>query len=235
LPLSEPEPLTEPDQEPDGAAGHPSQGRMDHHRLDDTAPAAPAGRSELPEIRDDRDRLEPDDAVVLIVDDDPNFCRVLLDLAHQNGFKGIVALRGSEAPRLALQYRPAAVTLDIGLGDVSGWKVLDQLRAHPVTRDIPVHVVTVFDDAQERVEQQGPLTFLTKPASKDQLASLFGRIQTLTREGVSRVLVIEDDPVQRAHIVRQVTAQGLAVHEASSGQEALRIARREQVDCVILD
>src|SRR5206468_12220444 len=123
-----------------------------------------------PAVVDDRHRLGPGEPAVLIVDDDVNFCRVLLDLAHQSGFKGIVALGGAEALDLARQYQPAAVTLDIGLRDISGWKVLDALRADRVTRDIPVHIVTVFEDAHERIEQRGGRTsFLTKPASKDEL------------------------------------------------------------------
>src|SRR5204862_2646282 len=107
-------------------------------------PQPEAAQSWTPAIEDDRDGLDAGESVVLIVDDDMNFCRVLLDLAHQAGFKGIVALGGEEALQLAHQYRPTAVTLDIGLRDISGWKVLDALRQDPATRDIPVHVVTVF-------------------------------------------------------------------------------------------
>src|SRR5207244_2428347 len=109
-------------------------------------------------VPDDRLSLTPRDAVVLIVEDDPNFARVLLDLAHGAGFKGIVSLGGAAAVSLARQYRPAAVTLDIGLRDVSGWQVLESLREDSVTRDIPVHVVTVFEDAHDRFQQRGATT-----------------------------------------------------------------------------
>jgi HAMP domain-containing protein/signal transduction histidine kinase/CheY-like chemotaxis protein len=188
-----------------------------------------------PSVEDDRDSLAPGESVVLIVDDDLNFCRVLLDLAHQAGFKGIVALGGEEALVLAREHQPAAVTLDIGLRDISGWKVLDALRRDPVTRDIPVHVVTVFEDAQERVESKGPLTsFLTKPATKDALEGVFSRIQSLVRSGARHLLVVEDDAVQRAEIVSSIPGD-VVVHEASSVAEALVMVRTEQVDCVILD
>jgi HAMP domain-containing protein/signal transduction histidine kinase/CheY-like chemotaxis protein len=188
-----------------------------------------------PTVEDDRDRLEPGESVVLIVDDDVNFCRVLLDLAHQSGFKGIVALRGEEALALANEYRPAAVTLDIGLRDISGWKVLDALRRDPETRDIPVHIVTVFEDTQERLEQAGsPASFLTKPASKDELEALFARIEALVRSGARHLLVVEDDPVQRAEIIESVRGDVVA-YEASTVSEAIDIVRGQTVDCVILD
>ncbi len=188
-----------------------------------------------PAVEDDRDRLRPGEPAVLIVDDDVNFCRVLLDLAHRAGFKGIVALGGGEALHLAREYRPVAVTLDIGLRDMSGWKVLDALRRDPVTSDLPVHVVTVFEDMHERAESQDQFTtFLTKPATKDALEGLFSRIQSLVSSGVRTLLVVEDDPVQRSEIVASVAGQAV-VHEAASVSEALEVVHREQVDCVVLD
>jgi HAMP domain-containing protein/signal transduction histidine kinase/CheY-like chemotaxis protein len=208
---------------------HPAAGAIVEYRPE----PEPAGWS--PTVEDDRDGLDPGESVVLIVDDDVNFCRVLLDLAHQAGFKGIVALGGEEALALAREHRPAAVTLDIGLRDISGWKVLDALRRDPITRDIPVHVVTVFEDAQERVESKGPLTsFITKPATKDALQALFSRIQSLVRSGARHLLVVEDDAIQRADIIGSIPGD-VVVHEATSVADALAIVRTEQVDCVILD
>jgi CheY-like chemotaxis protein len=212
---------------------------VEHPSVGQPAGAAPSPRQAAlgpgGEVPDDRDQLAPGDAVVLIVDDDVNFCRVLLNLAHQSGFKGIVALRGEEALALAHEYRPAAVTLDIGLRDVSGWKVLESLRADPATASIPVHIVTVFEDAQDRVDNRGALTFLTKPASKDQLQDLFTRIQEYVREGARHVLVVEDDDVQRAEIVAAVGEGDVVVHEAASVHDAIAVVEQQPVDCVVLD
>jgi CheY-like chemotaxis protein/signal transduction histidine kinase/HAMP domain-containing protein len=210
-------------------AEHPAAGATAEYRSDQSAAAW------TPTVGDDRDRLNPGEPAVLIVDDDVNFCRVLLDLAHQAGFMGIVALGGEEALALAREHRPAAVTLDIGLRDISGWKVLDALRRDPVTRDIPVHVVTVVEAAQERVQSVGPLTeFLTKPATKDALEGVFSRIQALLRGGARHLLVVEDDPIQRAEIVASIAGE-VVVHEAASVAEALSAVRTEPVDCVVLD
>jgi len=186
-------------------------------------------------VLDDRASLHPGDPLVLIVEDDPNFARVLLDLAHQNGFKGLVALEGREGVEMAKRYQPAAVTLDIGLRDISGWRVLDELQRDPATRDIPVHIVTVFEDAQERFEQQGATSFLTKPASRETLEGLFARIQAFIDQGVRSLLVVEDDPVQRQNIVDIIGNDQLHTLSVGTGKEALAILRKEKIDCVVLD
>ena len=173
--------------------------------------------------------------MVLIVEDDPNFGAVLLDLAHQNGFKGLVALEGRDALRLAKSHRPNAITLDIGLQDVSGWKVLDELHADPQTRDIPVHIVTVFEDAHERFEEEGASTFLTKPASKEALESLFTRIQSFIEQGVRTLLVVEDDPIQRQGILDLISGGELQTYAVGSGKEAMALLRKHKIDCVVLD
>src|SRR5205814_1546461 len=142
-------------------------------RTQPTSSLAMTPEAALETMPDDRGRVGTGDALVLIVEDDPNFARVLLDLAREAGFKGIISLTGIGAISLARQYRPTAVTLDIGLRDVSGWKVLEHLRDDAATRDLPVHLVTVFEDAQETGRQRGATTSLTKPASKEALEDLF--------------------------------------------------------------
>ena len=173
--------------------------------------------------------------MVLIVEDDPTFAGVLLDLAHGAGFKGIVSLSGAGAVSLAQQYRPAAVTLDIGLRDMSGWRVLESLRDDSATRDIPVHIISVFEDAEERFQQQGAATFLTKPASKEALSRLFGQIQRIMGRNGRSLLVVEDDPIQRHAIVKEVTSAGIDIYQAASGHEALDVLRAEEIGCVVLD
>lgn len=105
-------------------------------------------RREVEQIPDDRDNLQPNDATILIVEDEPHYCRVLIDLAHTSGFKVLVATRGLDALALARQYHPSAISLDIFLPDVLGWTVLSQLKQGPATRHIPVQIVTLDEDRQ---------------------------------------------------------------------------------------
>src|SRR5918994_1288302 len=83
------------------------------------------------QIPDDREAIEPGDSILLIVEDDPHYCRVLVDLARDKGFKVLVAMRGADALELAKQYQPTAVSLDVFLPDMLGWTVLSQLKQNP--------------------------------------------------------------------------------------------------------
>ena len=120
------------------------------------------------EVQDDRYAVRPGDRMVLIVEDDPAFARVLLDMANQRRLKAVVALHGEEAVALAREFRPDAITLDIHLEDLSGWTVLDWLQHNPDTRHIPVHIVSIDDDSV-RAQRSGASSALIKPAAKDAL------------------------------------------------------------------
>ena len=115
-----------------------------------------AGRVSIP---DDRQTVTPNDAVLLIVEDDPHYARILADLAHDQGLKALIAMRGSEALALAREYQPTAISLDIFLPDMLGWTVLSQLKQDPVTRHIPVQVVTLDEDRQHGLAR-GAFAFL---------------------------------------------------------------------------
>jgi CheY-like chemotaxis protein len=114
------------------------------------APALQVATQErvIEQIPDDRLNLEPGDAILLIVEDDPHYARVLVDLARDKGFKVLVAARGAEALDLAKQFQPAAVSLDVFLPDMLGWTVLSQLKHNPLTRHIPVQIITLDEDRQ---------------------------------------------------------------------------------------
>jgi signal transduction histidine kinase/DNA-binding response OmpR family regulator/HAMP domain-containing protein len=184
---------------------------------------------------DDRRSLEGGDRTVLILEDDPNYAKVLLDLAHQSGFKGLIALNGETALLLARQYRPSAITLDLGLRDMSGWAVLDRLKHDPETAEIPVHIISVFEDGAGRGMTGGASTYLTKPVGKETLEGLFARIDAFISTGGRRLLVVEDDPVQRKHIMETVATGEVEAFDVGTGKEALEVLRNNRVDCVILD
>ena len=192
---------------------------------------------ELPAgIVDDRKEIDESDRTVLILEDDPNFAKVLLDLAHQNGFKGLIALNGETALLLARQHRPSAITLDLGLRDMSGWAVLDRLKHDPETAEIPVHIISVFEDGAERGINQGASTYLTKPVGKETLEGLFARIDAFISTGGRRLLVVEDEPVQLQHILDAVGGQGdVEAVGVASGKAALDQLRKSRFDCVVLD
>ena len=116
-------------------------------------------------IPDDRMDIQPGDAMLLIVEDDPHYARILVDLARDKGFKVLVAMRGDDALDLAKQYQPTAVSLDVFLPDMLGWTVLSQLKQNPLTRHIPVQIVTLDEDRQHGLAR-GAFSFVTKPTTR---------------------------------------------------------------------
>src|SRR5207245_7096865 len=128
------------------------------------------------QIADDRHIVQPGDAILLIVEDDPHYARVMVDLARDKGFKVLVAMRGADALDLARQYQPSAVSLDVFLPDMLGWTVLSQLKQNPLTRHIPVQIITMDEDRQHGLSR-GAFSFVVKPATTEGLEAALSRIQ----------------------------------------------------------
>jgi HAMP domain-containing protein/signal transduction histidine kinase/CheY-like chemotaxis protein len=184
-------------------------------------------------LDDDRNIIHPGDAVLLIVEDDITFARILVDLAHDRGLKALVALRGSSAISLAREFKPGAITLDIGLPDMAGWTILDRLKHDPNLRHIPVHIIS-GDENRRRGLALGAITYLEKAVANDSLADTFIAIGNSTRTRTRKLLVVCADDAKREGIVRMVGAPDLEIIEARTGQEALTAASRRSVDGVVI-
>jgi CheY-like chemotaxis protein len=205
-------------------------------------PPRPAGA--LPAIRladrpadlivDDRDTLQAGDSILLIVEDDPYYARILADLAHDKAFKVIVATRGLEALTLARQFHPTAVSLDVFLPDMLGWTVLSHLKQDPATRHIPVQIVTLDEDRQHGLAR-GAFTFLTKPASAEGLESALSRIKDYAAARRKRLLVVEDNDAERSGIVELLGHDDIEIVTVGLGTEALDALHVQSFDCVVLD
>jgi HAMP domain-containing protein/CheY-like chemotaxis protein/signal transduction histidine kinase len=185
-------------------------------------------------IADDRELLRSGDLVLLIVEDDPHYARILVDLAHDNGFKVLVAGTGAEALMLANDYHPTAVSLDVFLPDMLGWNILSQLKQNPATRHIPVQIVTLEEDRQHGLSR-GAFSFITKPASADILRDAIGRIRDFSKPRRRRLLIVEDNPSERFSIAELLGHDDIEIKMAESGASALKILENEGCDCVVLD
>ena len=139
----------------------------------------PTAEPALPvdELGDDRDNIQPGDCVLLIVENDHRFARFLLDTAREKGFKGLVTSLGAAALVMVREYKPNAITFDISLPDIDGWRVLERLKNDIAHRHIPVHVIST-EDAGERALHAGARRFLAKPIqSKDLVDRLLDDIK----------------------------------------------------------
>ena len=197
---------------------------------------AAVGVAELPveKIADDRDNLQPDDAILLIVEDDPHYARVLCDLSRDQGFKVLVATRGAEALALAREYHPTAVSLDVFLPDMLGWTVLNHLKQDPATRHIPVQMLTLDEDRQHGLAR-GAFAFVTKPTTPKGLENALARIKEYAAPRRKRLLVVEDNPAEQLSIRELLGYDDIDVKVVSTGADALKLVNEEAFDCVVLD
>jgi CheY-like chemotaxis protein/signal transduction histidine kinase/HAMP domain-containing protein len=185
-------------------------------------------------VEDDRDAIQEGDECVLIIEDEPRYARLLLDMARKRGFKGLVALNGTEGLSLARKFKPNAVTLDVFLPDMLGWTVLNQLKHDPATRHIPVQVLTVEEERQYGLER-GAFSFMTKPATTEGIEQVFERIRDFTSPRVRELLVVEDDSAEQLSIESLIGGDDINITTAASGAEALEFLKAKKFDCMILD
>ena len=217
--------------------------------LTEATPASPADRpaQPLPEViesrneistepapADDRRAIESDDLVLMIIEDDMRFARIMLDLARESGFKGIVAGTGEEALELAVKFQPQAITLDLNLPGLHGWSVLDRLKHDPRTRHIPVQVISGFDE-RDFTLQLGAVGYLKKPIDHDALIKTFKNLRGFIQNTMRAVLIVEDDERQRKAIVDLIGNSDVHTVAVGTGQEALSVLRDSHIDCMVAD
>ncbi len=201
-----------------------------------TAPALQVMTQEriIEPLPDDRLNLEPGDTILLIVEDDPHYVRVLVDLAHNQGFKVLVAARGAEALELAKQFQPAAVSLDVFLPDMLGWTVLSQLKHNPLTRHIPVQIITLDEDRQHALAR-GAFSFVNKPTTTEGVSAALSQIKEYARPRRKRLLIVEDNIAEQMSIRELLDHDDIEIVAAGTGADALSTMRNSPYDCVVLD
>jgi signal transduction histidine kinase/CheY-like chemotaxis protein len=186
------------------------------------------------DLIDDRDNITEGDKVVLIIEDDVKFIRILISEMSRSNFKSVVSYRGSEAVSLATKYKPGAVILDINLPDISGLKVVEQLKRNPLTASIPIFVMSIEED-RIKATRLGIVGYLTKPVTRESLAQILIAIEEATINKTSSIMVVEDNNVMRNKIVNELNKRSNKVIEASTAFEALEIIKYNEVGCILLD
>jgi len=185
-------------------------------------------------LADDRLNLEPGDTILLVVEDDAHYARVLIDLARDKGFKVLVATRGAEALELAKQYQPAAVSLDVFLPDMLGWTVLSQLKHNPLTRHIPVQIITLDEDRQHALAR-GAFSFVNKPTTTEGVSAALTQIKEYAKPRRKRLLIVEDNAAEQLSIRELLDHDDIEIVASDTGAGALTMLRDNPCDCVVLD
>jgi signal transduction histidine kinase/HAMP domain-containing protein/CheY-like chemotaxis protein len=201
--------------------------------LEETAVPAQAARP-VNEIGDDRDLIQPGERVLLIVENDTGFARFLLDTAREKGFRGLVTSLGASALALTTEYKPDAISLDIYLPDIDGWRVLDRLKSDVATRHIPVCVIST-DEARERALSSGALAFVAKPIpSRDLLDQLLVQVNDFISRSMKSLVVIEPDAQRRSRILEHLNIEDVQVTAVADRSGAQQMLRERRTDCVVL-
>ncbi len=182
---------------------------------------------------DDRESIQPGDRVLLVIDDDATYSRIVLDSAHERGYKVLVAARGDMGLALARKFRPQSILLDIGLPDTTGWSVLDQLQHDPDLRHVPVHVLSIYEDRRRGLEL-GATSYSRKVEGREVLESVFDRVKDSIERRSHEVLVITGNEEAKAAISDVLELEGVRLDFPPSAVEAVDAFRANHYDCVIL-
>ncbi|MFF7708761.1 response regulator [Pseudomonas sp. NPDC007930] len=188
----------------------------------------------VPRFADDRELPAGERRCILVIEDEPSFARILYDLAHELGYRCLVAHAADEGFDLAASLRPDAVLLDMRLPDHSGLTVLQRLKENPDTRHIPVHVISV-EDRVEAAMHMGAVGYAVKPTTRDELKDVFNRLEAKLTQKLKRILLVEDDDLQRDAIARLIGDDDIEITAVGYAQAALDLLRENVYDCMIID
>jgi CheY-like chemotaxis protein len=192
------------------------------------APLIPA------DIPDDRDHIQPGDAVVLIVEDDTYFAKALLDFTRQRGYKGIVTVRGDMAGELARKYRPIGILLDIQLPVKDGWQVMEELKNDPATRPIPVHIISSLEAKKESL-MKGAVDFVSKPVTMESMQHIFEKLEFVLQRSTKKVLILEENAKHAKALAYFLGNYQVNSEISSTVRDGVQLLQQKDVDCVILD
>ena len=191
--------------------------------------------NEIPEnIPDDRSKVKPGDKVMLIVEDDINFAKSLLEFTRKRGYKGVVAVRGDEGLELAHQLLPVGILLDIQLPVMSGWEVMDELKTNPETRHIPVHIMSSYEVKSESLIK-GAVDFINKPMAFEQMQSIFEKIEYVLTHHPKKVLIVEENTKHAKALAYFLETYDINLEVRTGVADAVSSLKQENIDCVILD
>lgn len=186
------------------------------------------------EIEDDRDKIEPGDKVILIVEDDTNFAKALLKYTRQQNYKGVVIVRGDYVFDFAEKYQPLAILLDIQLPVKNGWEVMDELKKNLKTRHIPVHIMSSLQVKKESL-LKGAIDFINKPVALEQMSQMFNKIEEALNRNSQKVLIVEENPKHAAALSHFLNNFSITSEIKNNVEESVQTLLNSRVNCVILD
>lgn len=193
-------------------------------------PPSPANAT----VEDDREELNKSDRIILVIEDDAKFTSIVKELAHENGFKVLLAATGEIGLEMAKTHHPQAIILDVMLPGINGWMVMNELKNSSETRHIPVHFISARDNDNTAMKM-GAIGYLSKPVSREQLELAFQRIEKVVSKDLKNLLIVEDDEAVVKGVIDLIESSDVETFVAHSGAEALALFEAHAFDCIVLD
>ncbi len=185
-------------------------------------------------IEDDREGIIEGDKVILIVEDDINFAKALLKYTRKNNYKGIVAGRGDHGIEMAKNYIPSAILLDIQLPVKDGWEVMEELKSDPITKHIPVHIMSSMEVKKESLVK-GAIDFINKPITVENMKEMFDKIEEALNNSSKKVLIIEENAKHARALAYFLETYNVNSEIKGTLSEGVNALLKKEVNCVILD
>ena len=186
------------------------------------------------EVEDDRDNIQPDDKVILIVEDDTPFAKTLLDFTRKRNYKGLVAVRGDAGIEMAKTFKPLAILLDIQLPVKDGWQVMEELKSDPSTRPIPVHIMSSLQVKKESL-LKGAVDFINKPFAFEHMQEIFSKLEHALSRHPKKVLIVEENEQHAKALSYFLSNFNIQTEIVNQVNESVSALHKPEVNCVILD
>lgn len=186
------------------------------------------------DVEDDRASVKTGDKVILIIEDDTAFAKALLGFTRQRGYKGVISVRGDQGVEMALKYHPLAILLDLQLPVKDGWEVMEELKSNPVTKPIPVHIMSSME-AKKESRLRGAVDFINKPIAIEQMKQMFSKLEDALSRSPKKVLIVEENPKHAQALAYFLETFNVSAAVSSSVSDGVNILQNKEVDCVILD
>jgi signal transduction histidine kinase/DNA-binding response OmpR family regulator/CHASE3 domain sensor protein len=186
------------------------------------------------DIPDDRGSLQAEDKRILIVEDDTNFARSLMEYTHTQGYKAIICVRGDEAMSFAKKYKPTGILLDVQLPMKNGLEVMDELKTDPLTRHIPVHIMSSHE-VKHKSLSRGAIDFINKPVAFEQMHDIFEKLEYVLTNNPQKVLIVEENTKHAKALAYFLESNNVNTEIQTNVQEGISALKKNEVNCVILD
>ena len=187
------------------------------------------------EVGDDREKLDSGDKVLMVVDDDIDFAKTVVNKAHESELKVVATTRGSDVIDFVTQFRPLAIILNLNLQDTNAWKVIDRLKNDLTLRHLPVYVTSSSAEDKDGAMKRGARFFLTKPLQPETIERIFSDIEFYTQKEFKNLLLVDDKKEDLDELEANLEGPDVKISRALTAKEGIELVRTQDFDCVVLD